>query len=115
WLAYDGRFSYSRVTDQRGLQLHRAQPVPTDVHHVIDTAEYPEVAIGVTPGCVAGEVATWHPFPIILLVALRIAPQRAQHAWPRLADNQEAFSIRRDRRAAQVHHVGEDARHRQRG
>ena len=47
---------HRRVLDQRRLQLDRREPVPGDVHHVVDAAQQPEVAVGVLARAVAGEV-----------------------------------------------------------
>jgi hypothetical protein len=44
------------VIDERALDLHRADAVAGDVHHVVDAAEQPEVAVVVELGAVAGEV-----------------------------------------------------------
>ena len=46
----------ARVRDERALDLHRADPVARDVHHVVDAAHDPEVAVRVAMGAVAREV-----------------------------------------------------------
>ena len=54
--ADDGRLGDVRVVDERRLDLHRRDAVAGDVHDVVDAPEQPEVAVGVDPGAVAGEV-----------------------------------------------------------
>ena len=52
----DRRLGDLLVVDERALDLDRRDPVAGDVHHVVDAAEQPEVAVLVDPGAVAGEV-----------------------------------------------------------
>ena len=51
-----GGLGHRRVADQRALDFHRADAVARDVHHVVDAAHHPEVAVLVAPRAVAGEV-----------------------------------------------------------
>src|SRR5262245_18864988 len=69
-----------RMTDQGTLHFHRAEPVAGDVHHVVDAAHDPEVAIFVAPCAVAGEVHARGLAPVLLHVAVRVAVDGAQHA-----------------------------------
>ena len=68
--------------DQRRLDLRRRDPVPGHVHHVVDPAEQPQVAVVVELGAVTGEVPTGEAAPVGLDVALRITPDAAQHPRP---------------------------------
>ena len=43
--ADDRRLGHRRVLDERALDLHRADAVARDVHHVVDAADDPEVAV----------------------------------------------------------------------
>ena len=57
-LAPDDRgLGHRRVVDQRRLDLGGRDAVARHVHHVVDPAEQPEVAVVVDLGAVAGEVA----------------------------------------------------------
>ena len=52
----DRRLGDLVVVDERRLDLDRRDAVARDVHHVVDAAEQPEVAVLVDPRAVAGEV-----------------------------------------------------------
>src|SRR6516164_9785506 len=79
-----------------GLDLLGAEPVASDVDHIIDPAEYPEVAVGGLERPVVGEVRPVVPvFAIGVLVVLAvvgvqepigIAPDRLEDARPGVAD-----------------------------
>src|SRR5438270_5988497 len=105
-LTHYGSLGHSRMPHQGGLQLHRAETMPADVHHVVDAPKYPEVPFGVPPCSVPGEIRTRYSPPVILLIALGIAPESPQHAGPGFADDEEAFAIRRYGIAAQIDDVG---------
>ena len=55
-LADHRRFGDSGVTDQRRFDFHRAEPVPADIHHIVHSAEDPEVTVVVGLAPVASEV-----------------------------------------------------------
>ena len=61
-----------------------------DEHDVVDAAEQPEVAVVVALGAVAGEVHAREPAPVRLAVALRVAPDPAQHRRPRPGEHEVA-------------------------
>ena len=64
-----------RVRDQRRLDLGGGDPVAGHVHHVVDPAEQPDVAVVVLLGAVAGEVVLGpEARPVGVLVALVVAP-----------------------------------------
>ena len=67
----DGRLGDLLVVDERRLDLDRRDAVAGDVHHVVDAAEQPEVAVGVDPGAVAREVHVAVLRPVRLAVAAR--------------------------------------------
>ena len=87
---------------------------PDDVHHVVDPAEQPEVAVVVELGAVAGEVAAVEPAPVRLAVALGVAVDAAQHRRPRPGEREVAAAAL-DRLARVVDHLGADAGQRERG
>ena len=55
--AHDRRLGDGGVADERVLDLGGREAVPRDVHHVVDAAEQPQVAVLVALRAVAGEVA----------------------------------------------------------
>src|SRR5438309_11606952 len=61
-----------RMADQRALDLDRRDAVSGDVHHIVDAAEQPEVAVLVDSGAVADEVDVLPTAPVGFLVALWI-------------------------------------------
>src|SRR6202035_2569329 len=77
------------------LHFRGGNPVPGDVHDVVDASEHPDVAVGVVAGTVAGEVPTLlgEPAPVGVLIAFRIAPDAAQHGRPRLIQHQVAGDV----------------------
>ena len=77
--AADGRLGHLLVVDQRALDLDRRDAVAGDVHHVVDAAEQPEVAVLVDPRAVAGEVHVRVLRPVRLRRSGR-APCRARAA-----------------------------------
>ena len=90
--ADDGGLGDLRVRDQRRLDLGGREPVAGHVHHVVDPAEQPDVAVVVDLGAVAGEVAALlgEARPVGVLEALVVAPEGAQHRRPRLGEHQVA-------------------------
>ena len=110
-----GRLGHGGVADQRVLDLGGRDPVPGDVHHVVDPAQQPEVAVLVPLGAVAGEVTAREARPVGLLVALVVAVDAAQHAGPRLGEDEVAALVVVDRAAVVVDHVDRDARERRHG
>ena len=86
----DCRLGDGRVRHERRLDLGGGDPVTGHVHHVVDATEQPEVAVVVELGAVAGEVATLEPRPVRVVVALRVAPDAAQHPRPRPRQRQIA-------------------------
>ena len=69
--AADRRLGDLVVVDERALDLDRRDAVAGDVHHVVDAAEQPEVAVLVDARAVAGEVDVVVLRPVRLAVALR--------------------------------------------
>ena len=84
-LADDRGLRDLRMMHQGAFDFHRAQAVAGDVQHVVDAAHDPEVAVLVPARAVGGEVDARDLRPVLLLVALVVAVDRAQHRRPRLA------------------------------
>ena len=82
--AHRGGFGHGGMADQRAFDFDRAQPMAGHVQHVVDAPHDPVVAVGIAAGVVAGQIHVRHLRPILLLVALVVAPNAAQHARPRL-------------------------------
>ena len=99
-----------RVVDERALDLDRRDAVPGHVHHVVDAAEQPEVAVLVDPRAVAGEVDAVVPRPVRLLVPLVVLVDAAEHRRPRALQHEVAAAARPDLVALLVVHRGVDRR-----
>src|SRR5688572_5795820 len=101
-----------RIGDERRLDLHRAESMARYVQHVVDAADDAEVALLVHARAVAGEIELGLEVggPVGLLVALGVAPTRARHRRPGLADHQDPALAAADRVPGLGHDVGEDAR-----
>ena len=87
---HGGGFGHVRMADQGAFDLDRAQPMAGDVQHVVDAAHDPVVAVGVAAGVVAGQVVVRHLAPVLLAIAVVVAPNAAQHAGPGLGHHQPA-------------------------
>ena len=73
-LANYRRFGYRGMSHQRRFQLHGAEPVATDVHHVIHAAQNTEVAIAIAARGVTCEIVAGNSLPVLFFVALRVVP-----------------------------------------
>ena len=62
--ADDRGLGHGRVGDEGGLDLGGRDAMAAHVHHVVDAAEQPEVALVVDLGAVTGEVAAVEPAPV---------------------------------------------------
>src|SRR4051794_41469747 len=80
-----------------------------DVHHVVDTAEEPEVPVLVDARTVAREVHVLVLRPVRLAEALIVAEDAAQHRRPRALQHEIAAPARPDLVAALVEDAGLDA------
>ena len=96
------RLRHVGVIDERALHLDRRDPVPADVHHVVDAAHQPEVAVLVDAGAVAGEVHAREPAPVRRAVAFVVLVEAAEHRRPRPLQHQVAAGAGRDLLAAVV-------------
>src|SRR4051794_35289570 len=105
WFADHRGLRHRRVAHQGALDFHGAETMPADIHHIIDASQDPEVAVLVSPGGVSSHVDSFKAFPVLLLVPLWLAPQRARHARPGTADNEEAFPVSGHRVSLQIHHI----------
>ena len=93
--ADDGGLGHAGMPDQSRLDFGGRDAVARNVHHVVDAAQHPDVAVGVDACTVTGEVPALLgvPRPVRLLVPLRIAPDAAQHRRPRLIQHQVARHV----------------------
>src|SRR3979409_2265569 len=91
------------MLDEGGLDLHRANAMSRDVEDIVDPAKEPEITIAVPLDAVAREIQIGpaRPFREIgLHVSIVIAPDRAQHRWPRFGECEQsaadfdAFALR---------------------
>src|SRR5581483_5925987 len=80
--ADDCRLGHRAVIDEYGLLLHRADAMSGDIHHIVHAAEQPEVTVIVLPRAVAGEVDVGPFRPVLLHIAIGVAPDPAKHRWP---------------------------------
>src|SRR5699024_10739072 len=79
-----------------------------DVHDIVHAAQQPDVAVLVALGAVTGEVQALEARPVSLLEALRVAPDAAQHAGPRLVEHEVAALAVGPRLLGVVDDVGAD-------
>ena len=107
--AADGRLGDPLVVDERRLDLDRRDAMPRDVHHVVDAAEEPEVAVGVDAGAVAREVDTREALPVGRAEARVVAVDPARHRRPRLLEHEVPATLL-DLLALLVHDRGPDPR-----
>src|SRR5438046_9987147 len=87
--------------------------MPCDLHHIVDAAHEPEVAVLVTARAAPGEVLAGVPGPVRLAIALVVLVDAAEHRGPRPRDNQIASAASRHGLPVLVHDVGLDARERE--
>src|SRR4051812_25893632 len=84
------------------------------VEHVIDAAGDPEIAVLVAASAVAGEVEVRELAPVSRFVTRLIAPDAAEHRWPRLTDHEFADGVGRYFVAEVIDDCRIDAEERQR-
>ncbi len=87
------RLGDALVVDERRLDLDRRDPVPRDVHHVVDAAEQPEVAVLVDPRAVAGEVEAREALPVRRPEPRVVAEDAARHRRPRPLEDEVAAAL----------------------
>src|SRR5690606_8609182 len=75
---------------------HRAKTVARDVNDVVDAAKNPEVTVVVLARAVACEIAARNLTPLGGLETIIVAVNRAQHARPRLVDDQKSAGAASD-------------------
>ena len=91
-MADHGGLGHLRVRHDRRLDLRRREQVSGHVHHVVDPADHPDVAVLVLARGVADEVAGLVPLREVgLLEALRVPEQRAEHPRPGSLERQQAL------------------------
>src|SRR6266446_2862197 len=64
--------------------------MPGDIEHVVHAPEKPEVARLIAFRAVTGEIDVLPFAPVDLAIAFVVAPDRAQHAWPRFGNGEVA-------------------------
>src|SRR5579884_3316795 len=111
---HHGCFRHLRMRHQRRFHLHRAQPVPRYVDHVVDPPHHPEIAILIAPRAVAREINARNLRPVLLLKPLRIAVDGPQHGRPGTFYYQITAAARRNRFALPGNHIRRNPRQRQR-
>ena len=99
------------------LDLRRRHAVAGDVDHVVDAPDDPEVVVVVLARGVADEVrVVAEPLEVRLDVAVVVAEERAQHAGPRLLEDEQALLVALGLlTAGLVEDTGLDARKRRAG
>src|SRR5215216_6016401 len=105
----NGGLGHGLVGDERAFDLHGADAVTRDVHHVVYPARDGVVTILIPLGSVLDEVLVAEPLPIGLAVTLGILVDRAEHARPRPGDDQVPLTGAFDRVVFLVVDVDEDA------
>src|SRR5437588_771130 len=85
-----------------------AADVACDQHYVVDSAKQPEVAVLISLRAIAGKVHARESAPVDVLIALIVAPDRAQHTRPGLLKDEVASASQRNRFATVVDDVGFD-------
>src|SRR5699024_1346594 len=83
--------SHQWTRHQRRFNLRGRQPVTGNVHHVIDTAQQPNVTVVIKTCTVTGEIHALVGGPVGINEPLIIAPNGACHRWPGLTDDQESL------------------------
>src|SRR4051794_20564737 len=83
--------------------------MPRNVQHVVDAAHDPVIAVVVATGIVASEVLAGDFTPIHVFIAIIVAPNATEHAWPGLRHHQPATLVVPDGRAARVDDRGDDS------
>ena len=93
-----GRFGHRLMTHQGAFNFGRAQPVARHLNHIVNTADYPNVAILIFFGAVARQVPTLvgKTRPILRYIPVRVLEDGAQHAWPGAFYHQIPFFIGRN-------------------
>ena len=75
------------MTHQRALDLRSAKTMPGNVEDIIDAADDPKITVFIASRAVAGEIVAFVFAPVLFLIALLVAVNRAQHRRPRTSDN----------------------------
>ena len=91
--AADGGLGDPGVVDERGLDLDRRDAMAGHVHHVVDAAEEPEVAVLVDPRAVAGEVEAGEALPVGRAEPRVVAEDPAGHRGPRPVEDEIAAAL----------------------
>ena len=112
--ANNGGFGDVLIGDQSAFDFSSADAVTGDVQHVVNAADDPKVSVFVLPATVAGEVVAGDFGPVNFLVTFQIAPEAAEHAGPRFANDQLAPGVPGHGVALVVDDLRKDAKVRER-
>ena len=112
--ANHGGFCNSRMRNKCAFNFGSRDAVTRDIHYVINTTKQPEIPICIELGAVTCEVAALVLRPIRFLVALRIVPNTAQHAGPRMCEC-EITATMFNRFSGLIHHFSVNSRERESG
>ena len=78
--ADDGGLGHGGVTDQAGLDLGGAEAIATDLEHVVDAADDPDIAVFIAAGGVAGEIPALLRIRAPVLIGHSVAGHRRRCA-----------------------------------
>src|SRR5436190_7336446 len=101
------------MADQCAFDFSSSNAMASDVEHIVNAADDPEIAVLVLPATVAGEVTALDLAPINFLVTFWVAPEAAEHGRPRFAQYEFAAAISRHRLAQIINHFGQNAEERE--
>src|SRR5207253_8808513 len=76
------RFGHESMIHQRAFHLVGRDAMTGNVHDVVHAAQQPEISVFIHFAAVAGEIHAWVAGPVLLLVAIWIAVNRAHHGRP---------------------------------
>src|SRR6185503_9507415 len=103
WKPDRGGLRNGRMTYQGRLNFGCPKPVTTDLDHVIDPPDDPEVTIFVALCGVAGSVFPGVFRPVLTYITIRIAINCSQHRGPWILENKITLGIVWDRIAMLVY------------
>src|SRR5207247_5415719 len=83
------------VTEERGLDLDRADPVIGDLDDLVGATAEPHVAVSVDRRRIAGEVDGFarHLLPVVARVSLGLGPQPGGETGERALDHEDALLV----------------------
>src|SRR5690554_4254284 len=103
------RLGHIRVSDKAALDLGRAETMPRDIEHIVDTAHHPIKAVLIASRTIARKIFAGEDIEIGLFEALIVAPDGAEHRRPGLLDDEQAARAGGDLFAALIDDLRHDA------